>query len=340
MKRILILFSIGVLASTLLAGCNLPRVELTPPAPNPTISSPTDTAPPLIPATELGLAENPLILALAPSATPAQINAAKILATQFTERTGYVIVTVIPDSQAALVEAFEKGNTHIALLDPYAYALAHQKELVKAQFAVVKNNKTKYGAQFIAPRKAGFTTYFNALNETNTVNDPRTALIQFTNKKPCWADETSPSGYVIPLGYLNEVGASPKPAGFMGGQPSVVRAMYAGGICDFGGTYIDARKFPSLEDQFPDLMEQVVVIWRTPEIIPYDVFVFSSQMPEPMRTLFANTLPAILQTTDGKSAFQLVYDVDHIEPVNDGFYIDFRHYVELSEIDITTLLLP
>jgi hypothetical protein len=56
---------------------------------------------PLPPTAELGLAENPLILALAPSAnSPEQINAAHEIAAQLMERTGYVIVTIVPDSYA------------------------------------------------------------------------------------------------------------------------------------------------------------------------------------------------------------------------------------------------
>ena len=44
--------------------------------------------------------------------------------------------------------------------------------------------------------------------------------------------------------------------------------------CNFGATYIDARKFPSLEDEFPDLVEQVIVIWRIPDIIPMSSVLF------------------------------------------------------------------
>ncbi len=284
------------------------------------------------------MAENPLILALPPASDAADVEAAKVIAAQFNERTGYVVVTVVPDSQAALVDALERGNAHIVLLEPYAYVLAHQKGLVKAAFAVLENGKSAYGAQFIATRKAGFTSYFNPFNGTNTVNDPILALSQLNNKKPCWTDETSPSGYVIPLGYLNSIEAVTKPAAFVEGHPSVVRALYASGICDFGATYIDARKFPSLEDEYPDLMEQVIVLWQIPEIIPYNVLAFSSNMPEPMRNLFASIIPAILQTQAGDTAFKSAYDIEALEPVNDAFYNEFRTYVDESNVDLPALI--
>lgn len=330
-----------VATSILLAGCNLPRVSISREVTQtPTLTTPTDTASPSAdtPTVELGLAENPLILALPPGSDETDIEAAKVIATQFTERTGYVVVTVVPDSYAALVDALEIGNAHIVMLEPYAYELAYQKGLVKAAFAVLQEGKSKYGAQFIAPRKAGFTSYFNPLNETNTINDVNIVLPQFNDKKPCWSDEASPSGYVIPLGYLNSIQMTLKPAAFVEGHPSVVRALYASGICDFGATYIDARKFPSLEDEFPDLMEQVIVIWQIPEIIPYNVFAFSARMPPPMRDLFAGIIPAILQTEAGGAAFQSVYDIEQLEPSNDAFYNEFRKYINASGVDLATLV--
>jgi phosphonate transport system substrate-binding protein len=288
---------------------------------------------------ELGLAENPLILALPPSAnSQAQIEAAKVIASQLTERTGYTVVTVVPDSYSALVDALEKGNAHIVLLDAYAYELAFQRGLVRASYATLKDGQGKYGAQFLATRRGGYTSYFDEGLDKNTTENPAVALAQFADKKPCWSDEISPSGYVVPLGYLKANGIVTKSAAFVEGHPTVVRSLYASGICDFGATYIDARKFPSLEDQFPDLFEQVMVVWRIPPIIPYNVLAFSTTMPQNMRDLFTSLIPPILQTDTGKAAFKTAYDIEQIEPVNDGYYEDFRIYVGASGVDLTTLV--
>ncbi len=326
----------------LIANCNLPSISLTRPTATSTEASvdvtPTDTAPAPFATAELGLAENPLILALPASAgSQEQIEAAKEIASQFTQRTGYTVVTVIPDSDRALIESLEKGNAHIVLLDPPAYALAYQKELVRAAYAVLMDGESKYGAQFLAARKGGFKSYFDEATGENLAAAP-IALAQFAGKKPCWSDERSPSGYIVPLGYLNQNQIVTKPAAFVEGHPTVVRSLYASGICDFGATYIDARKFPSLEDEFPDLIEQVIVVWRIPAIIPYDVLAFSTRMPAGMRELFASLVPAILQTEAGKAAFKTAYDIDELEPVNDGYYEEFHIYVAKSGLDLTTLV--
>lgn len=326
----------------MLGSCYLPQVTVASATPTATVSSlavtPTDTAPPAFPTAELGLAENPLILALPPLAdSQEQIDAAKRIASQFNERTGYTVVTVIPDSYTALVDALAHGNAHIVLLDPYAYALAYQRGLVQAAYAVYKEGEGMYGAQFVATRKGGFVSYFDEGTGENTDEAP-VALAQFADKKPCWSDETSPSGYVIPLGYLNENQIVTRPPAFVEGHPTVVRSLYASGICDFGATYVDARKFPSLEDEFPDLVEQVIVVWQIPPIIPYEVLAFSTDMPEGMRALFAGLIPAMLQTEDGKAAFQIAYDIEELQPVNDGYYEEFRIYIDESRVDLTTLV--
>lgn len=302
-------------------------------------ATPTDTPLPALPKAQLGLVENPLILTLPPFAnSQAQIDAAKQIAALITERTGYTVVTVIPDSYTALVDALEVGNAHIVLLEPYSYELAYQRGLVKASYAVLKDGKGKYGAQFIAAREAGLKSYFNPIIEENFLVDASIALEQLENKKPCWSDETSPSGYVIPLGYLNSYQIVTRPAAFVGGHPTVVRSLYASGICDFGATYIDARKFPSLEDEFPDLLERVFVIWRIPDIIPYDVLAFSTDMPQEMRDQIAKLIPAILQTDAGKAAFKTAYDIEELQAVNDGYYEEFRIYVGDSGLDLSTLV--
>jgi phosphonate transport system substrate-binding protein len=323
----------------------LPQVILAEPTatstqtPTPVESTPTETPLPAFPNVELGLAENPLILALPPLAdSQGQIDAAREIASQFTQRTGYVVVTIVPDSYTALVEALERGNAHIAVLDPYAYELAYQQGLARAFYAVLRDGEGKYGAQFLATRRGGFTSYFDADLNENAEADPAVALAQFYDKKPCWSDETSPSGYVIPLGYLQLHQIVTKPAAFVAGHPTVIRSLYAGGICDFGATYIDARKFPSLEDAFPDLVEQVIVVWQIPPIIPYDVLAFSTSMPEDMRNLFASLVPAIMQTETGKAAFRSAYEIEELAAVNDGYYAEFRTYLHASGVDLATLV--
>src|SRR5688572_25706197 len=264
MQKIYLILILAVL------GCSFPVTILNPEATQTPEPTPLPTQTPLV-TPEPGTEENPLILALAPSPRPtdSMIAAGETIAAFIESRTGYRIVTVAPVSETALIESLAKGNAHIAALSPYGYVLAREDNLVSAILARLKDGHTFYGAQIIVNREKDFTSYFDEVRIENTT-DAVIALKQFQEKKACWSDEISPSGYVVPLGLLNQAQVRIRSEAFLDGQPNVVRAVYADDICDFGATFIDARTTPILEEDYPDVMDKVVVVWRIPDIIPYE----------------------------------------------------------------------
>jgi phosphonate transport system substrate-binding protein len=230
-----------------------------------------------------------------------------------------------------------QGNAHIAYLSPYAYAFAYEQGYANAAFASLKSGEDLYGAQFIARKGAGFQSFFDAHTDENTA-DAISALAQFNEKKPCWADEISASGYVIPAGVLAYHGIATRPAAFMQGQPTVVRGVYVSGICDFGATYIDARTFPTVLETYPDVMEEVVVIWRVPASIPYETLSFATVLPEDTRSSLNDAVFKFSGTQAGRDILEAAYGNGDWEPVSDSFYETFRMYLKASGIDLASLL--
>ncbi len=339
MKKFLPLILVGLLACGLIPtpqAVSTPTLENTAQAatatfsPTPAVSSPDNP---------LGSDKNPLILALAPSTNPSAdvINAGKVLASTLSNTTGYRFVSVIPPDEKELVEAFGNGNAHIGVLSPFGYLLASNQGYVTAAFARQQNGKIFYGAQFIVRNDADFTSYYDPVKAQNTA-DVTAALAQFGGKKPCWSDEFSPSGYVVPLGFLGEAGVKILEPAFMAGQPTVVRAVYAGGICDFGATYIDARAYPGLEDSFPDVNQKVVVVWQIPPIIPYETLVFARGMTVDMRRVLTRAFVDLISTPDGSSAMQTLYGFNAMSVIQDGQYDEFRKAVRASGLDLNTLV--
>ena len=334
MKKLFLAITLAIL------GCSSPiqLISGTPtPIPTPTlILAPTQT--PLAPP-ELGTEQNPLILALGSSPRPSaeMIAAGKFIAAFIQSHTGYKVVTVVPDSEAKLVEAIGKGNAHIALLSPFGYLLARENESVTVILASLRDAQSFYGAQFIANREGGFTSYYDAERDENTA-DAATALKQFQDKKPCWSDSASPSAYVVPLGLLTQAQVQVRSAAFLEGQLNVVRAVYADDICNFGATFIDARQLPSLEENYADVMDRVVVIWRAPKIIPYENISLSNSLPIEMRRVLQRAFIDLMLTPEGKSAIQIVYGVDELQIAEDGMYDDFALYVNASHLALTDLV--
>ncbi|HEY9153231.1 MAG TPA: PhnD/SsuA/transferrin family substrate-binding protein [Anaerolineales bacterium] len=335
MKRLFLLLLVGIY------GCGLrnnPYLAASPTPPSATVT-PTIQPTATIPAAALGNVQNPLILALAPAPRldPNALNASKILIAHLEKSTGYQFITVSPTSESDLIQRFQNGNAHIGVLSPFGYLLASKDGSVDAAFARQQNGSAFYGAQFIVRSDAGFLPYFDPLKNQNTA-DASTALAQFQNKKPCWADPLSPSGFVVPLGFLAAAGVQTADPAFVAGQPTVVRAVYAQGICDFGATYVDARTYPGLADAFPDVMKQVIVVWRTPDIIPYETLAFTSAMDNDMRRILLRAFADAMNTPDGSSAMQTLYGMDAMQVSQDGQYQDFRKAVNASGLDLNILV--
>ena len=332
-----------VLASILMLGvlgCSIPvqvslfaQATATPsPTAAPTAVPPTPTAP-------LGTEQNPLVVALPPSARPQGdvLTAGNTLRALLKKNTGYEFVSVIPPSEIELIKGFGSGDAHIASLSPFGYLLASGQGDAEAAFAREQDGQIFYGSELIASADLGYLPYFDRVEQANTA-EANIALAQFEDKKPCWTDPFSASGYVIPLGTLKKAGVETREPAFLAGHPALVRALYAGGICDFGGTYVDARLYPGLEDALPEVTKRIVVIWRIAPIIPYETLVFSRDLPVEMRRLLTRTFVDLMQTPEGKAAIQTLYGFNAMQIVSDGQYEDFRAAVQASGLDLRALI--
>ena len=226
---------LAALALLGVAGCNLPIEVSLLAAETPTVT-PT-AAPTSIPATPvapIGSEKNPLVVALPPSTRPEGLvlSAGETLVSLLEKSTGYDFVSVIPPSESELIKGLSSGSADVASLSPFGYLLASDAGRAEAGFAREQDGEIFYGAEFLAPAAAAYLSYFDPVQETNSA-EAAVALKQFANKKPCWTDQLSPSGYVVPLGTLKKAGVSTRDPAFLAGHPAVVRALYAGGILRF-----------------------------------------------------------------------------------------------------------
>lgn len=335
MKKLLLSLALAIL------GCNLPvalSVEQDAAAtPLPSLTAPAPTSTP--PQPSLGSPKSPLILALLPAAhaNPEVIAAGEKIAAFIEARSGYRVATMTPASETNLVDALSQGNAHIAALSPFGYLAARQNDSVAAIFASARNGQALYGAQFIVNRESEFVPFFDPTRDINTA-EAAAALKQFQDKKPCWSDATSPSGYVVPLGALGQGGVQTKDGAFLEGQASVVRAVYAGDICDFGATYVDGRDLPILEANYPDIKSRVIVVWRIPSIIPYENISVSNALPFEMRRVLQRAFIDLLLSPEHKLLLQQVYGIEELQIADDSAYAEFERYWKASGLNLTDLL--
>jgi phosphonate transport system substrate-binding protein len=333
------LFAAACLLLFIASACNLPITPL--PATPTSTAAVQETLTPTPVATvgpALGEEGNPILLALPPSRfmNPVTVSNGQTLATLLEEQTGLRIVAVAPNSYAELIEALKVGNAHIAVLPMFAIVQAYQKNAVTAAFATTQDDVAAIGAQIIA-RGDRFTAQFSPPMNENTVDAPH-ALAQFAGKKPCWTEPDSPSGYMVAAGILNWYQIPIQEGAFLQSHYAVVRAVRLGEVCDFGSTYIDARTYPALKGEYPSIMNEVVVIWQIPPIIPYDGLFLSSSLPLDIQIKLKRALDLVFATDDGKTLFDTLFGIKSMIAAEDIFYAEFVRYIGASGADLNSLI--
>jgi phosphonate transport system substrate-binding protein len=308
-----------------------------PQATNTTAPAATATVEPTATPVALGTKDHPIIMAIAPSATTDTLIASgNALAELLSKETGLTIQAVVPTNYQAMIQAMCSGNAQIGWLPPFAYLVAKQtmtkdasgKDVPCADVAYValRTGLDHYATQFIG--KTGVYTPGTTLD----------ALKQFDGKKPCWTDPLSASGYVIPASLLAQEGVKTKTAAFVQGHPTVVRAVYAGGICDFGATFVDARTDSGIQKDLPDVKDKVIVVYQTENIIPNDTVGFAYDVPADLRSTLNAALDKVSKSEEGAAALKTLYSIDGLKSADDTFFDEFRVLLAASGIDVASLV--
>jgi phosphonate transport system substrate-binding protein len=264
------------------------------------------------------------------------------VAAQLSNLTGLVIVPFAPASYTEVVDALGDGRVHIAWLPPFPYLLAHEKSHADAALATIVLGRDLSAAQFLVNKQMvdnrTFTTYFDTTTGAN-LTDAASALKQFNDKKPCWTDPYSPTGYVVPLGILNESGIQTKTGAFVQGHATVIKSLYQdpeGTICQFGVTIADHQVF--IASGYEDATERVVVVWITEPIVPFDGVAYSSSLPDEMRLSITSALLVMIQTEEGNAALRDTYQIDGLKVADDTLYNALRHMLEQSGLELSGLV--
>jgi phosphonate transport system substrate-binding protein len=334
---------LAILLLLTLTACRLPSATPTATASAPTPGrAATQTAIPTpLPDTPLGTDANPIVLSLLPSSGGEITDAARDVAAQLSHLTGLVIVPYAPSTYAEIVDALGEGRIHIAFLAPFPYLLAHKKGYADAALATTVLGRDRSAAQFVVNREMvanrTFTLYFDPASGTNLA-DASTALKQFADKKPCWTDPYSATGYVVPFGTLNENGIQTKVGAFVQGHATVIKSLYADpeGICQFGAVIADSQVF--VASGYEDAAERVAIVWRTEPIVPFDGIAYASSLPDEMRVSVSAAFLSMIQTDEGMSALRDTYQIDGLELIDDTFYDALRRLLQESGLLLSDLV--
>lgn len=339
----LLLILLGLAVMLLSGGCGVVRPPTATPTPTLTL---TPTFPPTLTPTPLplGSPENPYVIGLVSETEDPQIHAAAAeLALQVAQATGKSTSGRTFISYRQLLESMERGRVHAAWLPPLTYLYASDQGFASVVLLTNHFGVYQYGTQFMANVNSGFTPFYDPISGLSS-EDAATALQQFQGLRPCWVEPQSAAGYILPAG-LMQVNNYPVQAPVLAQTHSaVVRALYIKGVCDFGATFSvsgDPRTASNVQQDLPDAMNRVLIIWRSDASIPNVNLSVWSRMPEGDRQTLTNAFVEIGRTTEGKALLSLSagnYQIEEIKTVNDDLYNPLREVVDALELNLRELI--
>jgi phosphonate transport system substrate-binding protein len=295
-----------------------------------------------VPDIPLGTDANPIILSLPPSREQTVSDAALDVTAQLSHLTGLVIVPYAPSSYKEALDALGEGRTHIAFLAPFPYIFAHEKYQADMALATTVLGRDLSAAQFLVNRelvdKRVFTLYYDSVTQTNLA-DASVALKQFADKKPCWTDPYSATGYVLPFGLLMENGLTVKPGAFVQGHATVIKSLYQdpdGFICQFGVTIADHQVF--IASGYDDAADEVPIVWMTEAVVPFDGIAYAESLPDALRVSISAAFLSMIQTEEGNAALRDAFQIDGLKLADDTFYDSLRRILTKSGLLLSELI--
>jgi phosphonate transport system substrate-binding protein len=199
-----------------------------------------------------------------------------------------------------------------------------------------------YGSQFLVNVSSGFSLFYDPIADRNTaVAD--TALLQFADKRPCFVEPTSASGYILPKSILIENAFETQDPVWIQTHTGIVRALYIRDICDFGVTFAisgDPRTATSIQQDLPDTMNRIVVVWKSDAVIPSLNISFLPELSSDLVYDVMDALISMAATPDGKLLLTDAtgYDIQGLMKIEDSDYDPLRQTLETTQLDLASLV--
>ncbi len=262
---------------------------------------------------ELGSEENPLVWVLVPSGEVARVTAGgEAMADLIADDTGLFIDVIVATDNTAAIEAMcaDPPRAHIGALNTFSYILAADRGCAEAALVSVRFGSSTYNGQIFVREDSGI----NEISELDGVTF-------------CRADQFSTSSWIIPNLELQGVGVSVNPRD-AGSHDASVAGVYEGD-CEAGASFVDARG--SIEEEFPDVMEVIKVIFQT-ENIPNDGIQFVPSLSEELKSQITAGILTLLDSDEGMAALDEAYAWSSLEEHGDSFYDPFRQILDAAGV--------
>lgn len=211
-----------------------------------------------------------LVLGYFPSADVENMAAsARPLEEYLSEQLGIPVSGEVMTDYTGLIEAMRNQNADIAFLPPFAFVQAEERANVEVILKAIRDGSDSYVAQYNVA----------ADSDIDSIDD----LVDTDGLVWAFTDYTSTSGYLFPAQQLMDLGVADLESHFttidVGAHDAAILSVLDG-QADFATTFEDARV--RLEDEIPDIYDQIRVIGTTEEI-PNATVSVRSELPEDLK---------------------------------------------------------
>jgi phosphonate transport system substrate-binding protein len=284
----------------------------------------TMVATPLPMPSSWGTEKTPIVWSFVPSGDAERVmDGAEAVAGLLHDETGLYFETDLATKYTDVVEAMcsDPAGAHMGSLTTSAYVLAADRGCAEATLVSVRYGSSIYSGQIIARADSGI----------HGISDLR-------GKTFCRPDPLSASGWIVPMLTMRSAGINPETdlaeVVDAGNHGAVVTAVY-NGDCDAGAVYVDARS--QIEEDHPDVMDQVIVIHVTVDI-PNDGVQFVPSVPQGVRDRIVLGLLTIAETEEGQRALETAYGWNSLAECDDAFYDPVRQVLQASGLGAGELM--
>lgn len=225
------------------------------------------------------------------------------LAQMLSEKLLIPVETFVSTNFVGLVEAVGTGRVDIGLFGPAALVQAVDRYDAEVILASVRFGSNTYKSQFNVRCDSGIESFED-----------------LEGRSIAFVDPGSTSGYQFPYVFLkNRYGIDANrdmDAVFAGSHDAAVLAVYNGDV-EVATTFNDART--AIDDEFPDVMEEVCVLGYTGDI-PNDGIVVRAGLDPELVSQIQQAFIEIAETEEGKALTNELFNVTGFAPIDPAVY--------------------
>ncbi len=303
-RRALLLSPLALLTLVALSGC--PGSS---PAPGGTSGGSTPAKP------------EKLVFGFVPSVEADKIaDSAKPMADFLSKELGIPVETFTSTGYSAMVAAMKTGKVDIGSLPPLAYVLAKDQGAADVMLKTSRKGSLTYHCMFTVKADSGIKSLEDA-----------------KGKRAVYTDQSSASGYLVPMAYLKKKGINPEEhfseLRGVGAHDNAIRAVYDGDA-DIAMTYDDARNKLEKDPSYKDVKTKVVKIAETDEI-PNDTISLRSGIDPELAAKIKAAFLKFKDTPEGKKVLDEVYEVDNLVEAKDSDYDGLREIAKSMGVELS-----